>query len=137
MEGSKMKRETGAMSGAQGRWLRRGTVKRFGVGLVAGAVGFGVTAGRGVASDGVPVGRWAVRDGGGVLREFNPVGGESDGKSLDYTIIERVRLTRRERYCVAMSNKSQRYGHHAETYLLEMAFQSEDGQRRRRSAGAK
>ena len=68
---------------------------------------------------------------GEALREMNPVSGESDGKSLEYKVLSRVSLSRREGYCVGMGDPSKRYGHRAETYLLDVSFQSEEGQRRR------
>ncbi len=131
MEGTRLKQDERSLSrghGGRRRLWRRGARLLAVMGCLA------VMAGNGAASDYFQACRSA--DGQYVmeaeaLREMNPVSGESDGKSLTYKVLSRVALARREGYCVGMANTSQRYGHRAETYLLEVTFQSEEGQSRR------
>lgn len=129
MEGTRLKEDACLLSKINGRHR-----PRRGIYVPVGMVCLALMAGTGEASDYFQACRSA--DGQYVmeaeaLREMNPVSGESDGKSLTYKVLSRVSLARREGYCLGAANKSQRYGHRAETYLLDVSFQSEEGQKRR------
>lgn len=68
---------------------------------------------------------------GEALGQMNPVSGEADGKSLAYRVLSRIVLARRDGYCLGTAGDGRRYGHRAETYLLHVAYQAEDGRRKR------